>query len=377
MPDEQPTTSGGDASGETKQDAFFTHQVSKLDTLAGLAVKYNISVSDIKRSNGLLSDTAMFAKDTLLIPTRAMPPIGVEYSTWAGMIVTQYGRLPGNDAGAALTGRPPQQSTAVDQLQRYYGTGDTASEPGDFKPGQADERSSLLQRLGLAEASRSSSIEIEMTNFEQHSPSAGQPGVEYAGSRDGPSDERLRRRRAGEAWSPQREDLGGGAVEDTASSPPLPCSTVPSSAARPPLARNSAAGADPWRRSGGFDAGANGFPAGPARSISAGATGRGGSGGGSGGGGGNGSGGRKRDSLLEKLKRVASQPSLAIAGVPRMVKAAGGAIAPALGGVGAGLGLGPAGSAPASRTGSADGDRLAAGATLLTSALAKETVKKD
>ena len=33
-------------------------------------------VSDIKRSNGLLSDTAMFAKDTLLIPTRAMPPIG-------------------------------------------------------------------------------------------------------------------------------------------------------------------------------------------------------------------------------------------------------------------------------------------------------------
>ncbi len=78
--------------------------MSKLDTLAGLAVKYNISVraprparaarprtaglgrgtnvacapqvSDIKRSNGLLSDTAMFAKDTLLIPTRAMPPIG-------------------------------------------------------------------------------------------------------------------------------------------------------------------------------------------------------------------------------------------------------------------------------------------------------------
>ena len=51
------------------------------------------------------------------------------------MIVTQYGRLPGNNAGAAITGGPPRQSTAVDQLQRYYGTGDTASEPGDFKPG--------------------------------------------------------------------------------------------------------------------------------------------------------------------------------------------------------------------------------------------------
>lgn len=39
----------------------------------------------------------------------------------------------------------------------------------------------------------------------------------------GPCDERLRRRRAGEAWSPQREELGGGAIEDTASSPALPC----------------------------------------------------------------------------------------------------------------------------------------------------------
>jgi hypothetical protein len=59
----------------------------------------------------------------------------VEYSTWAGMIVTQYGRLPGGDAGGALSGGPARQSPALDQLQRYYGTGDSASEPGDFKPG--------------------------------------------------------------------------------------------------------------------------------------------------------------------------------------------------------------------------------------------------
>jgi len=144
-------------------------------------------------------------------------------------------------------------------------------------------------------------------------------------------------------------------------------STVPSSAARPPLARANVSPADAWRQRG-FDADVNGAPAGahasrPAghvsRSVSA------GSGGGSGGGGGGSGGGRRRDSLMEKLKRVASQPSLAIANVPRMVKAAGGAIAPALG-VGTGLGLGSTGSAPASRAGSTDGDRLAAGATLLT-----------
>ena len=30
---------------------------------------------------------------------------------------------------------PPKHSAALDQLQRYYGTGDTASEPSSFRPG--------------------------------------------------------------------------------------------------------------------------------------------------------------------------------------------------------------------------------------------------
>ena len=66
--------------------------------------------------------------------------VRLEYSTWAGMIVTQYGRIPGdhNRAGNALTfspDSPPKQSAALDQLQRYYGTGDSSSEPGNFRPG--------------------------------------------------------------------------------------------------------------------------------------------------------------------------------------------------------------------------------------------------
>ena len=43
-------------------------QVLKNDNLAGIAVKYGISVSDIKKANGLLSDNGMFLQDTLLIP---------------------------------------------------------------------------------------------------------------------------------------------------------------------------------------------------------------------------------------------------------------------------------------------------------------------
>lgn len=68
----------------------------------------------------------------------------MEYSTWAGMIVAQYGRFPGSHMGngivynnGAAGGSPSRQSAALDQLQRYYGTGDTCSEPGDFKPGMS------------------------------------------------------------------------------------------------------------------------------------------------------------------------------------------------------------------------------------------------
>ena len=43
-------------------------QVSKNDNLAGVAIKYGVSVSDIKKANGLLSDNRMFEKGTLLIP---------------------------------------------------------------------------------------------------------------------------------------------------------------------------------------------------------------------------------------------------------------------------------------------------------------------
>ena len=43
-------------------------QVLKNDNLAGIAVKYGISVSDIKKASGLLFDNGMFAQDMLLIP---------------------------------------------------------------------------------------------------------------------------------------------------------------------------------------------------------------------------------------------------------------------------------------------------------------------
>ena len=75
----------------------------------------------------------------------------VQYSTWAGMIVAQYGRIPGDRsklAAAALSfasDDAPRQSAALDRLQQYYGTGDTSSEPPDFRPGLSTSSSLMLE----------------------------------------------------------------------------------------------------------------------------------------------------------------------------------------------------------------------------------------
>ncbi|XP_062205679.1 uncharacterized protein LOC133907623 isoform X2 [Phragmites australis] len=47
---------------------YMLHRVGKLDTLAGVAIKYGVEVADIKRLNGLSTDLQMFAHKTLRIP---------------------------------------------------------------------------------------------------------------------------------------------------------------------------------------------------------------------------------------------------------------------------------------------------------------------
>ncbi|GAX76212.1 hypothetical protein CEUSTIGMA_g3656.t1 [Chlamydomonas eustigma] len=54
-------------------NGFLLHKVSNLDTLAGLAIKYNVPVSDLKRFNGILSDTDLYSRDVMFIPTKLVP----------------------------------------------------------------------------------------------------------------------------------------------------------------------------------------------------------------------------------------------------------------------------------------------------------------
>ncbi|KAJ8773562.1 hypothetical protein K2173_005808 [Erythroxylum novogranatense] len=53
---------------------FIEHPVSKLDTLAGVAIKYGVEVSDIKKMNGLVTDLQMFGLKSLHIPLPGRHP---------------------------------------------------------------------------------------------------------------------------------------------------------------------------------------------------------------------------------------------------------------------------------------------------------------
>lgn len=53
---------------------YIEHHVTKLDTLAGVAIRYGVEVADIKRLNGLVTDLQMFALKTLHIPLPGRHP---------------------------------------------------------------------------------------------------------------------------------------------------------------------------------------------------------------------------------------------------------------------------------------------------------------
>ncbi|KAF9624039.1 hypothetical protein IFM89_007737 [Coptis chinensis] len=70
----RPMTSSGNGNGNGNGLKYIEHMVSKMDTLAGVAIKYGVEVADIKRMNGLVSDLQMFALKSLQIPLPGRHP---------------------------------------------------------------------------------------------------------------------------------------------------------------------------------------------------------------------------------------------------------------------------------------------------------------
>ncbi|KAK4750852.1 hypothetical protein SAY87_004334 [Trapa incisa] len=110
---------------------FIVHQVTKMDTLAGIAIKYGVEVADIKRMNCLATDLQMFALQTLRIPLPGRhPPSTVPANgsadTWKKSPVKlpycngSFGLL---DSFESLRLKPPKNkaSPAMNSLQKHYG----------------------------------------------------------------------------------------------------------------------------------------------------------------------------------------------------------------------------------------------------------------
>ncbi|KAK9825791.1 hypothetical protein WJX74_008013 [Apatococcus lobatus] len=318
-----------EVSSSSEQPSLFQkHKVSKLDTLAGLAIRYNVTVSDIKRANGLLSDNSMFARTSLIIPNNPIP-VGPEYSTWAGMIVTQFGRLPGgappscSAAASSIPGTPPRQASgALLQLRNYYGFEDVSpAVSAQTSPGPSERglgRTMFRGQDDFMDEVRTSSGEVELTEFEPrlrrhpHSSSTSRLDDSYAGTREGETyDDRLRHRRGNP--SPMRDQDGsllGNGLENGGlhmAGPSFPSSSQPPMPPRQGSGPRSAVtpdGPSPPGWSGGSSGRATvtgGSPQ-PQRA------------------------GPRRDSFLERIRRAASQPALARPGGPNLSQLADAAI---------------------------------------------------
>lgn len=105
---------------------FIEHQVSEMDTLAGVAIKYGVEVADIKRMNGLVTDLQMYALKTLHIPLpgRHPPsPILKDGSTSNGKQTSNLHNDGILDSFQPLKLKPPTHrkvSVAMSTLQGYY-----------------------------------------------------------------------------------------------------------------------------------------------------------------------------------------------------------------------------------------------------------------
>ncbi|CEM22543.1 unnamed protein product [Vitrella brassicaformis CCMP3155] len=65
------------AAQDAVSDRFIKHKVTGADTLVNLAIRYSVSVVDIKRFNNLLSDQIWF-KSEILIPREELPDNFIE-----------------------------------------------------------------------------------------------------------------------------------------------------------------------------------------------------------------------------------------------------------------------------------------------------------
>lgn len=126
--------------GDLKRRVLIEHRVSKLDTLAGIAIKYGVDVADIKKLNGLSTDLQVFALKTLQIPLPGKhPPSPCLSNGYEAGGQANHERTPHHHVqhdlfdsfrSLRLKSNPQRKvSPAMNSLQGYYGLKPTDQRP--------------------------------------------------------------------------------------------------------------------------------------------------------------------------------------------------------------------------------------------------------
>ncbi|XP_078161922.1 uncharacterized protein LOC144557250 [Carex rostrata] len=115
---------------------YIQHRVTKMDTLAGIAIKYGVEVADIRRLNGLSTDLQIYAHKMLRIPLPGRhPPSHYEANGFDSTREQTPPRRPHEeilDSLQSLKLKPPRHqsvSPAMSLLQGYYGLSPPPKKP--------------------------------------------------------------------------------------------------------------------------------------------------------------------------------------------------------------------------------------------------------
>ncbi|KAM6602431.1 uncharacterized protein LOC115707996 isoform X2 [Cannabis sativa] len=148
-----PSPSSSSSSSSQPPLGYIEHIVTKFDTLAGVAIKYGVEVSDIKKMNGLVTDLQMFALKSIQIPLPGRHPPSPCLSNGS------------NTPGPNSTDRSPPKRMHRDLFDSFQSL-KYMSPQRLVSPAM----SSLQGYYGLKEKNRNSSDSIEMSVYRRGVP---------------------------------------------------------------------------------------------------------------------------------------------------------------------------------------------------------------
>lgn len=219
------------------QDDFLEHEVSRMDTLAGIAIKYGVEISDIKRANGLVSDSQMYAHKALLIPLpgRPMPSsVKLNGSSQRSKRAWAPNNQQNRDTADSLDSSNSSQqrsSLAMSSLQSYYGLSsqrgdavDYSTEMSLYSKGSSLEET-LLNSSSLPDRTQSTArIQNSEGTTNAFTERDGATGIKSNGATKEKQDGSIRRRQKVEADA--QDDLLSDSIKMIRSFLPRPISSI-------------------------------------------------------------------------------------------------------------------------------------------------------